>query len=52
MGERDLHDAWLAQLAEADLPLRHHLVADVTLLAVMRHEGTVRAEIEALTVET
>ena len=44
-------DAWLAHLPEADLPLRRHLVADVSVLSVAQRDGIATCEIEALTVE-
>lgn len=45
-------DAWVALLPELDLPLRNHLVADVTVLGVVRHGGVATVTVEALTVET
>lgn len=44
-------DAWIAALADADLPLRGHLVADLAILAVVRSDERVELTVEALTVE-
>lgn len=44
-------DRWLAALPETDLPMKDHLVADLTPISVERSAGTVTATIEALTVE-
>lgn len=44
-------EAWLARLPEVDLPIRRHLVADVTMLSVLRRDGVATVEVEALTVE-
>lgn len=44
-------DTWLATLAEADFPLRGHLVADVQVVRVRRAGEAATATIEALTVE-
>lgn len=44
-------DAWLAELAEADLALRGHLVADIQVVHVRRAGEAVTAVVEALTVE-
>lgn len=44
-------DDWLARLDDADLPLRGHLVADITVRAVRREGGVAQAALEALTVE-
>lgn len=44
-------DTWLGEIEEVDLPLRGHLVADVTLVALRRDADGIVAEIEALTVE-
>lgn len=44
-------DAWLAALPEADLPIRGHLVADLTVLGVTHGSGEAVAKLEALTVE-
>jgi hypothetical protein len=43
--------AWLGGLAEAELPMRGHLVADLHLMATRRGAGRAEVEIEALTVE-
>jgi hypothetical protein len=43
--------AWLAGLAEADLPLRGHLVADLAVIEQAHADGRFTATIEALTVE-
>ena len=42
---------WLAQLADADLPLRGHLVADLIVVDQARSPAGFTATIEALTVE-
>lgn len=42
---------WLGALAEAELTLRGHLVADATVTALARHGGCAEATIEVLTVE-
>lgn len=44
-------DAWLATLPEADLPLRHHLVADMVIVARRAVGSHVEADLEVLTVE-
>lgn len=44
-------DAWLAGLPERDMPLRGHLVADVVVASVERHENGARVVVEVLTVE-
>ncbi|KQN25222.1 hypothetical protein ASE86_02905 [Sphingomonas sp. Leaf33] len=46
-GARD----WLAGLAEADLPMPAHLVADVVLVEQHHASGESRAVVEILTVE-
>ena len=43
---------WLARLAEADLPIRGHLVADLAIVSDIRAVGRATAHVEALTVET
>lgn len=43
-------ESWLAALPDADLPLRGHLVADLTVACVRRDDRQVTATIEALTV--
>lgn len=51
-GERSTAaDAWLAALPEADLPLRGHLVADLSVMRVARSGDGFTAAIEVLTVE-
>ena len=47
----DAVTAWLTDLADADLPLRGHLVADLIVAAVARTDTGFTAAIEALTVE-
>lgn len=47
-GERT--DRWLASLPETDLPLRHHLVADLAITRIERGADATRFTIEALTV--
>lgn len=49
--DSDRLTAWLSGLAEADLPIRGHLVADVKVMRVERRDGRATARIEALTVE-
>jgi hypothetical protein len=44
--------AWLSRLSDADLPVRGHLVADVTVLSIERTAGRATVRVEALTVET
>jgi hypothetical protein len=44
-------DEWTAGLAEAELPMADHLVADIAVTRVSRDGGEVRIELEALTVE-
>ncbi|MCC2975541.1 hypothetical protein LK533_02485 [Sphingomonas sp. PL-96] len=44
-------DAWLQCLPEAELPLRGHLVADLTVLFAAAEGDRLRVEIEVLTVE-
>ena len=44
-------DAWLAGVPEADIVLRGHLLADVTVAAVRRSAAEVTVEMEALTLE-
>ncbi|HTG37489.1 hypothetical protein [Sphingomonas sp.] len=43
---------WLAGLAEADLPMRGHLMADCTVAHLHSAGGTIDVRIEALTVES
>lgn len=43
--------AWLGRLADLELDVRGHLVADITVAAVARDDGRVTASVEALTVE-
>jgi hypothetical protein len=42
-------DAWLAGLAEADLPIRGHLVADLVVLGSAHADGRFTATVEVLT---
>lgn len=42
---------WEAGLAEAELPIAGHLVADLSVVRVTRQDGEVRLWVEALTVE-
>ena len=42
---------WLSQLPEADLPLRGHLVADLTVVEQSYADGRFNATVEVLTVE-
>jgi hypothetical protein len=44
-------DTWLAGLAEADLPLRGHLVADLVIAGQAQSDGGFTATLEVLTVE-
>lgn len=43
---------WIAAIAELDLPVRHHLVADIAVTGIDRASGRATLRIEALTVET
>lgn len=43
--------AWLKTLPEADLPMKDHLVADLTVVTVDRGETRTSVTLEALTVE-
>ncbi len=43
-------DRWLAELAEADLPVAGHLVADIAVAAIERDAARTRFRLEALTV--
>lgn len=49
--DTDATHTWLAALPEATFTLGRHLVADVTVAAVRRIDGSIEAEIEALTLE-
>ena len=44
-------ERWLADLNDADLPTRGHLIADIAVVAVVRNEGRADIMLEALTVE-
>ncbi len=44
-------DGWLAGLAEAELPIRGHLVADLHVAGATRDAEKVIFDLEALTVE-
>lgn len=44
-------DTWLAGLPHAELPLRGHLLADITVAGLTRTADSVRIELEALTLE-
>ena len=44
-------DRWLAELPEADLLLRGHLVADIVVAGLTRAADGVEIELEALTIE-
>lgn len=44
-------DAWLDALPEAELPVRHHLVADIVVTARRRVGERMECDLEALTVE-
>ncbi|MEN2785509.1 hypothetical protein ACFOKI_12165 [Sphingomonas qilianensis] len=44
-------DAWLAALPRADLPIRGHLLADITVAGLTHRADSVKIEIEALTLE-
>lgn len=44
-------ERWLEELAEADLPLFGHLVADIAVVAIERSATCVGFALEALTVE-
>lgn len=43
--------AWLGSIAEVDMPMRGHFVADARLAQLDRERGRVTATLEALTVE-
>jgi len=45
-------DRWLADLPEAELAIRDHVVADLAVTAVARRADAARITIEALTLET
>ena len=45
-------ERWLGGLADADLPTRGHLVADVAVLSVMCAGGEATVVLEGLTVES
>jgi hypothetical protein len=47
----DAAAAWLAELPEAELPMRGHLVADLAVVRQARSGARIVATIEALTVE-
>ena len=47
----DAARAWLGGLAELELRLRGHLVADIAVNAVAQADGGISAQVEALTVE-
>ncbi len=51
VSEEDACRVWLAGLADADLPLRGHLVADVVIVEQAWQDERVTATIEVLTVE-
>lgn len=42
---------WLGALAELELAVRGHVVADIAVRATASADGALRAEVEALTVE-
>lgn len=42
---------WIADLPEADLPLRNHLVAEASVTSTRHAAGTVTIEAEFLTIE-
>lgn len=44
-------DAWLATLAEAELPVKGHLLADLAVAECRRRGDEVEVRLEALTVE-
>lgn len=44
-------DRWLADVPEAEIALRDHLLADLVITAVTRTDGVARITIEALTLE-
>ncbi len=47
----DAFDRWLAELPEAELPMRRHLVAELAVTARWREDGAACAILEVLTVE-
>nr|WP_246352408.1 hypothetical protein [Sphingomonas xinjiangensis] len=50
-GTSPLLNAWLAGLSEAEFALRRHLLADIAVTQVDRHDGWTEFCLEALTVE-
>jgi hypothetical protein len=51
-GAEDLAGRFLSGLDARDLPLRGHVLADLSLVAEERRPGCARIRLEALTVET
>ena len=51
LGRTDAAKAWLAELADAELPIRGHLLADLLVTGVIHDAEQIVARIEALTVE-
>jgi hypothetical protein len=47
----DAFDWWIAGLPEAEFRLRGHLVADLAVTRLHRHDGLATATLEVLTVE-
>jgi hypothetical protein len=45
-------DRWLAEVPEAEIALRDHLLADLVVTAVTRIDGMAQITVEALTLET
>ncbi|WEK41659.1 MAG: hypothetical protein P0Y64_09430 [Candidatus Sphingomonas colombiensis] len=43
-------DRWLAELAEAELPVAGHIVADIAIAGIERDAARTRFRLEALTV--
>ena len=45
-------DQWLGQLAKAELELRGHLIAELTIRSIQKDGSGAEIELEVLTVET
>lgn len=51
LARTDAAKAWLAKLADAELPIRGHLLADLLVTGVIHDAEQIIARVEALTVE-
>jgi hypothetical protein len=49
--QSDVLDLWIAALPDADFALRGHLLADLSVTCVHRHDGRTAVTLEALSVE-